>query len=50
MDLRAASVDELFALARSAEGEDAYWEIVTELHGRPEQRTFALASVLCDSF
>jgi hypothetical protein len=50
MDIHAAPVDELFALARSAEGEDAYWEIVTELHGRPEQRTFALASVLCDSF
>jgi HEAT repeat protein len=50
MDLGSSSVDELFALARSAEDEDAYWAIVTELHRRPEKRTFELASVLCDSF
>jgi HEAT repeat protein len=50
MDLRSASVDELFALARAAEDEDAYWEAVSELHGRAEDRTFKLASVLCDSF
>jgi HEAT repeat protein len=50
MDIRSTSVDELFALARSAEGDDAYWATVSELHGRPEQRTFDLAAVLCDSF
>src|SRR3954451_909595 len=50
MELRTASVDELFALARAAEGEEAYWDAVAELHGRGEQRTFDLASVLCDSF
>ncbi len=50
MDIHAASVDELFALARSSEGENAYWEIVTELHARAEQRTLDLAAVLCDSF
>lgn len=50
MDLHAATVEELFALARSAETEAAYWDTVTELHGRPEQRTFDLAAVLCDSF
>jgi HEAT repeat protein len=50
MDLAAASVDELFALARSAQDEDAYWACVTELHGRAEDRTFKLAEVLCESF
>jgi hypothetical protein len=50
MDLKAASVDELFALARAAEDEGAYWDAVSELHGRPEERTFQLASVLCESF
>jgi len=50
MDIRSASVDELFALARASEGEEAYWEAVAELHTRAEQRTFDLASVLCDSF
>jgi HEAT repeat protein len=49
MDLRSASVDELFALARGAEGEEAYWDAVTELHTRGEDRTLQLASVLCDS-
>jgi HEAT repeat protein len=47
--LTAASVDELFTLARDAEDDGAYWECVTTLHGRPEQRTFELAQVLCDS-
>lgn len=50
MDLAGASVDELFALARAAEDEDAYWDAVSELHRRAEKRTFDLASVLCDSF
>jgi hypothetical protein len=50
MDLATASVDELFALARAAEDEDAYWDCVSELHARAEKRTFDLASVLCDSF
>jgi hypothetical protein len=50
MELSASSVDELFALARAAEEEDAYWEAVSELHRRGEKRTFDLASVLCDSF
>src|SRR3954451_23996730 len=50
MDIRSASVDELFALARASEREEAYWEAVAELHTRGEQRTFELASVLCDSF
>jgi HEAT repeat protein len=50
VDLASATVDELYALARSAENEDAYWEIVTELHGRVEERTFKLAEVLCMSF
>ena len=50
MELGAATVDELFALARSAEDEEAYWDCVTELHRRGEKRTFDLASVLCDSF
>lgn len=50
MDLTAASVDELFALARSSEDEDAYWACVVELHARVEERTFKLAEVLCESF
>jgi HEAT repeat protein len=50
VDLSTASIDELFALARSAENEDAYWDAVSALHARGEQRTFELASVLCDSF
>jgi HEAT repeat protein len=50
MELRDATIDELFALARAAQDEDAYWEVVTELHKRGEKRTFELASVLCDSF
>lgn len=50
MDLHATSVDELFALARSSQDEDAYWDCVSELHGRAEERTFKLAEVLCDSF
>jgi HEAT repeat protein len=50
LDLAAASVDELYALARSAQEEDAYWQCVTELHGRVEERTFKLAEVLCESF
>src|SRR3954453_974481 len=50
MDLATATVDELFALARSAQDEDAYWEAVSALHARGEKRTFDLASVLCDSF
>jgi hypothetical protein len=50
MDLATATVDELFALARAAQDEDAYWDAVSALHARGEQRTFDLASVLCDSF
>jgi HEAT repeat protein len=50
MDLAGATVDELFALARAAEDDDAYWDCVAELHGRADERTFQLASVLCDSF
>jgi HEAT repeat protein len=50
MELAGASVDELFALARSAENDEAYWDAVSALHGRAEKRTFDLASVLCDSF
>jgi HEAT repeat protein len=50
MDLAAASVDELFALARSAQDEEAYADVVEELRKRPEERTFKIASVLCDSF
>ena len=50
MDLRGASIDELFTLARASENEDAYWDCVAELHGRPEERTFKLAEVLCESF
>jgi HEAT repeat protein len=50
MDLATATVDELFALARSAENDEAYWDAVSALHARGEKRTFDLASVLCDSF
>jgi HEAT repeat protein len=50
VELASASVDELFALARASEDEDAYWECVAELHGRVEERTFKLAEVLCESF
>jgi HEAT repeat protein len=50
MDLATATVDELFALARAAENDDAYWDAVSALHGRAEKRTFELASVLCDSY
>ncbi|MEA2427786.1 MAG: hypothetical protein QOF37_1414 [Thermoleophilaceae bacterium] len=50
MDLHEAGIDELFALARSSENEDAYWDCVAELHGRPDERTFKLAEVLCESF
>src|SRR5436190_24224945 len=50
MDLAAATVDELFALARAAQDEDAYWDAVSALHSRGEKRTFDLASVLCDSY
>jgi len=50
MDIHGATIDELFALARSAETEAAYWEVVSELHGRADKRTFDLAAVLCDSF
>jgi HEAT repeat protein len=50
MDLASASIDELFALARAAEDDEAYWACVSELHGRLDERTFRLAEVLCDSF
>jgi hypothetical protein len=50
MDMTAASVDELFTLARASEDEDAYWACVSELHTRADERTFKLAEVLCDSF
>jgi HEAT repeat protein len=50
MELASASVDELFALARAAENDEAYWDAVSALHGRAEKRTFDLAAVLCDSF
>src|SRR2546423_664519 len=49
MDLAHASVDELYALARSAEDEDAYWAVVSELHTRVNDHTFRIADVLCDS-
>jgi hypothetical protein len=50
VDLGEASVDELFALARSSEDEDAYTAVVEELRTRSEERTFKISSVLCDSF
>src|SRR4051812_21122132 len=49
MDLEAASVDELFALARASEDPDAYWACVNQLHARGGERAFRLAEVLCDS-
>ena len=49
MDLEAASVDELFALARASEEADAYWAAVTQLHRRGGERALTLAAVLCDS-
>jgi HEAT repeats len=49
LDLAHTSVDELYALARSAEDEDAYWAVVTELHTRANDHTFRIADVLCDS-
>src|SRR2546423_14287108 len=49
MDLSHASVDELFALARSSQDEDAYWAVVSELHTRVNDHTFRIADVLCDS-
>jgi HEAT repeat protein len=50
MDLPGATIDELFALARAAEDEDAYWACVSELHRRADDHTFRIADVLCDSF
>src|SRR3954453_24195123 len=49
MDLTHTSVDELYALARSAEDEEAYWAVVSELHTRVNDHTFRIADVLCDS-
>src|SRR5438874_2058469 len=49
MDLHNTSVDELFALARASEDEDAYWACVSELHTRVNDHTFRIADVLCDS-
>jgi hypothetical protein len=49
MDIKHASVDELFQLARSSEDPDAYWACVTQLHGRGGERAFELAEVLCES-
>jgi HEAT repeat protein len=49
MDLRNTSVDELYALARSSEDEEAYWACVSELHTRANDHTFRIADVLCDS-
>jgi HEAT repeat protein len=50
VDLAGATIDELFALARAAEEEDAYWDCVSELHTRVDEHTFRIADVLCDSF
>jgi hypothetical protein len=50
VDLGTASVDELYALARASEDDDAYWDCVAELHRRVEDRTFRIAEVLCESF
>jgi HEAT repeat protein len=50
MDLTTASTDELFALARAAQEEDAYWSCVRELHRRLDEHTFRIADVLCESF
>ena len=49
MDLTRTSVDELYALARSSQDEDAYWAVVSELHTRVNDHTFRIADVLCDS-
>src|SRR3954453_3778160 len=49
MDLAHSSVDDLYALARSAEDEEAYWAVVSELHTRVNDHTFRIADVLCDS-
>jgi HEAT repeats len=49
MDLTRASVDELYALARSSQDEDSYWAVVSELHTRVNDHTFRIADVLCDS-
>jgi HEAT repeats len=49
MDLAHTSVDELYALARSSQDEDAYWAVVSELHTRVNDHTFRIADVLCDS-
>src|SRR5205085_12215903 len=49
MDLVHASVDELYALARSSEDEESYWAVVSELHTRVNDHTFRIADVLCDS-
>jgi HEAT repeat protein len=49
LDLAHTSVDELFALARSAEDEESYWVVVSELHTRVNDHTFRIAEVLCDS-
>jgi hypothetical protein len=49
VDLAHTSVDELFALARSSQDEDAYWAVVSELHTRANDHTFRIADVLCDS-
>jgi HEAT repeat protein len=49
MDLAKTTTDELFTLARASEDPDAYWECVTELQSRGDERVFKLAEVLCDS-
>src|SRR3954466_2971656 len=49
MDLALTSVDELYALARSSQGEESYWAVVSELHTRANDHTFRIADVLCDS-
>jgi HEAT repeat protein len=49
MDFAAASIDELFTLARASEEADAYWATVTEIQRRGGPRAFELSSVLCDS-
>jgi HEAT repeat protein len=49
MDLAHASVDELYALARSSQDEESYWAVVSELHTRVNDHTFRIADVLCDS-
>jgi HEAT repeat protein len=49
MNLADTTTDELFTLARASEDPDAYWECVTELQSRADERVFKLAEVLCDS-